>query len=139
MSKNKTKIKRKEKRTSAPDPLISIVIPTFNESQDINLCLWSIARQTIRDQVEVIIVDDDSVDNTLENVMAWRQELNIKIIRNGTHDAERGKRIGLTHATGQFFTYCDADMSYRDSNYLETAVKPLLEIVGISKIGRAHV
>jgi len=130
----KTKIRRK--RLVVPKlyglsknhkPLISIVIPTFNEEEDLVACLRSIMKQTIAANIEVIIVDDDSTDATRSIAMyaGLFGGLHIKIVRNGTHDAEVGKRIGLDHAEGKYFQYCDADMEFRDAHYFEAAIKPL--------------
>jgi len=117
----------KRTKLTQSSPLISVIIPSYNEERDLPECLWSIARQTIASRVEVIVVDDDSTDSTKDIAFAAMEQygLNVRVIRNGTHDAERGKMIGLQAARGKYWTYMDADMAYRDANYLETAVKPL--------------
>lgn len=47
-------------------PLISIVITTKNEEKNIEKCLWSIQKQNFsKKQIEVIIVDNHSVDDTI--------------------------------------------------------------------------
>ncbi|KAF5052387.1 Glycosyl transferase family 2 [anaerobic digester metagenome] len=48
-------------------PVISVVVPTFNEETGIERCLLSLEDQTLpRDQYEVIVVDGDSKDRTRE-------------------------------------------------------------------------
>jgi glycosyltransferase involved in cell wall biosynthesis len=47
--------------------MISIVVPTYNEEKNIERCLNALTNQTIpRDQIEIIVVDGDSTDRTLE-------------------------------------------------------------------------
>jgi glycosyltransferase involved in cell wall biosynthesis len=112
---------------AAKKPLISVIIPAYNEEQTIGACLESIARQDIKDKIEVIIVDDDSTDITLEIAKSYAKKLNIRTARNGTKNPERGKRIGLDYAKGKFFMYCDADMSFRDENWFSEMIRPLAE------------
>jgi glycosyltransferase involved in cell wall biosynthesis len=47
-------------------PLISVVVPTFNEEKTIENCLYHLSNQTIpRKMYEIILVDKQSVDNTI--------------------------------------------------------------------------
>lgn len=46
-------------------PLVSIVIPTFNSSKTLGLCLESVRNQDY-DNVEIIVVDNNSSDSTKE-------------------------------------------------------------------------
>lgn len=108
-------------------PLISVVIPTYNEEAVIEKCLNSLVRQEIAKKIEVLIVDDESKDNTLKIVRSFSNRLKIRIIKNGTRDAERGKKIGLMACKGKFFMYLDADMEYAQDNWLSASVKPLIE------------
>lgn len=108
-------------------PVISIAIPTYNEEEYIGRCLKSIARQKMSDKIEVLVVDDDSTDRTLEIAKSFQDRLNVRILRNGNKDAEKGKKIGLAASTGEFFMYLDADMEYADSDWFNVSTKPLLQ------------
>jgi glycosyltransferase involved in cell wall biosynthesis len=108
-------------------PLITLVIPTYNEEEFIEKCLKSIEKQTIKNKIEVLIIDDDSTDNTIKIAKSFSRKINIKIIRNGTRDAEKGKKIGLMQAEGEFFMYLDADMELADDAWAEVISKPLIE------------
>ena len=108
-------------------PLISIIIPTFNEQKHIKTCLDSILKQDMKEKIEVLIVDDNSTDNTLNIVDSFKGKLNIRVIKNGTKDPERGKKIGLMSAKGDFFMYLDADMEYRDKDWFNQSMKPLIK------------
>lgn len=108
-------------------PLISIAIPTYNEEEYIGRCLKSISKQNMSDKIEVLIIDDDSTDKTLEIARSFQNKINVRILRNGNKDAEKGKKIGLAASTGEFFMYLDADMEYADANWFDVSTKPLLE------------
>lgn len=104
--------------------LFSIAIPTFNEEQYLENCLKSIYRQKSRNSIEVFIVDDDSTDGTVEIAKRFKKKMNIRILRNGTKDPERGKKIALDSARGQFFMYLDADMELADETFFEKISQP---------------
>lgn len=49
------------------EPRISVVIPTYNEEDNISACLESLSKQTIpREEYELIVVDGGSADKTRE-------------------------------------------------------------------------
>src|SRR5258708_7316645 len=85
----------------------SVVIPTFNRADLIAKTIRSVQAQTFSD-VEVIIVDDGSTDNTNEIV----KTLNIPALRYvRTENLERGhaRNTGLRRATGNFVIFLDSD------------------------------
>ena len=49
-----------------PNPIISVIIPTYNREELLKRCLRSLENQTFKD-FEVIICDDGSTDNTKKN------------------------------------------------------------------------
>lgn len=105
-------------------PKISIVIPTLNEEKDIKKCLESIFCQDYpRDKLEVLVVDDDSIDQTIKIVKKYP----IRILRNGHKHGEIGKMIGLKAAKGEYFIYLDADVELRGQNWLKKMAQPLVE------------
>ena len=106
-------------------PRITITIPTYNEEKDLETCLNSIAKQTCTNGwIEVIIVDNESTDKTIEVAKSFSKKLNIKILKNKIKDAEVSKMIGFQNAKGEFFMYMDADMSFRDKEFLNKMIFP---------------
>lgn len=86
---------------------ISIIIPVYNGEKKIVKCLTSIMMQEYpKELFEIIIVDDDSTDNT---VAIAREQFGCRIVRNGTHDPERGKSIGIEAAEGEYLLFMDDD------------------------------
>ena len=61
-------------------PMISVVIPTYNEERDIGDLLESLAKQTFKN-FEVIIVDNYSNDRTIEIVNRFKGRINIRIYK----------------------------------------------------------
>jgi probable beta-1,3-galactosyltransferase len=47
------------------NPLVSVIIPTYNSSRTLEKCLKSIKNQTYKN-IEIIVVDNNSIDNTKE-------------------------------------------------------------------------
>lgn len=91
-------------------PLVSILIPTWNQEVLAIRALDSIPR---RDDIEVIVSDDASTDNTWANILRYKDEhpeLNIKAYRNEKNLGcyANGNIIG-TYATGEYTHGLDND------------------------------
>lgn len=89
------------------DPFFSIIIPTFNRAFSIGKTVQSVTQQSFT-EIEIIIVDDGSTDNTREVV----EELGIQNIRYFTIvNSERGaaRNVGLRRAKGAYINFFDSD------------------------------
>lgn len=95
---------------------LSIVIPAYNEEDRIALTLEKIDN-FFKDKnydVEVIVVDDGSIDNTIEvaNQSVLAKKGKLKIIKNGIN---KGKgfsiKNGITNSSGNYILFTDADLS----------------------------
>ncbi len=91
----------------------SIIVPLFNAESFFDKCMESIINQTIGfENIEVIIVDDCSTDNSYaiaskyadkyENVSLYKTEKNTGIAGNA-------RNVGVSHATGEYLMFSDAD------------------------------
>ncbi len=94
-------------------PVVSVVIPAYNEARRIGPSIESIFRY-IEDHnmpMEAIVVDDGSTDGTAD-IAASSKSANLKVVSNGTN---RGKgysvREGFRHAKGTWVLFTDADLS----------------------------
>ena len=67
----------KSKSVSIEDPLVSIIIPTYNSEKTLPLCLESIKRQTYKN-IEVIVLDNFSIDRTVDIAKRY-----VKVHKNG--------------------------------------------------------
>ena len=93
-------------------PLVSIIIPAFNEEKNITVCLDSIAHQDYKN-TEVILVDDASLDQTVQfaRKMGKKNNLNLRVITQTVHK-ERGftRNQGAELSKGDYLLFIDADM-----------------------------
>jgi len=108
-------------------PLVSVIVPTFNRPEVLNECLRSIEGQTFR-HFEVVVVNDGGAD--VGNVVArWNTRGNIRYIRHPEHRGPAAARnTGIRAATGDYIAYLDDDDLYYP-NHLETLVN-FLESTG---------
>jgi len=86
------------------EPLVSIVVPTYNSEETLSLCLESIKRQTYRN-IEVIVVDNFSTDRTVEIAKSYGAK--VVQVRGGRTKA---KNVGLRCARGKYVLFIDSDM-----------------------------
>jgi len=105
-------------------PKVSIVIPTLNAAKVLQGCLESIAIQDYpKDQIEIIISDGGSTDNTL-NIARFFKAV---IVDNPLKTGESGKAVGIKAATGEFIALIDSDNILPTSNWLKEMIMPLIE------------
>ena len=100
--------------------LISVIIPCYNSGKYIEKCLNALDRQTFKD-FDIILVDDCSIDNTLEvvNNYSKKHDLNITILSNKVNSVPAVSRLnGIKKSKSEFIAFCDSDDWY-DSNYLD--------------------
>ena len=89
---------------SAP---ISIIIPAYNAESTLGETLDSVAGQTVRSGVEVIVVDDGSADATA--AIAESHRIAPRVIRVENGGAPRAMNTGLKAAQGEYLCFLDAD------------------------------
>jgi glycosyltransferase involved in cell wall biosynthesis len=86
--------------------MVSVIITTKNEEKNIANCLESIKKQAYsRDQIEIIVVDNNSSDKTKEMARKYTD----KIFNYGPERSAQ-RNFGVEKSTGEYFIYLDADM-----------------------------
>ena len=88
-------------------PEISVIIPTYQHGDTLAACLDSVFGQTFKD-IEVIVVNDGSTDDTDEVVKKYLDKIIYKIIPNS--GAPMARNIGFRLSKGRFVIFCDADL-----------------------------
>ena len=91
---------------SRPD--LTVVVLTYNSAGHLRDCLDALARQVDPD-FDLLVVDDDSTDDTLQVVASYADRLRIRVERNGTHRIAHGRNIGLRGADARRVAFVDSD------------------------------
>ena len=103
---------------------LSVIIPCFNEEKTIAEII-NIVKKQIKDDDEIIVIDDFSTDNTRKIL---KENLNDKINHLIFNEKNFGKgfsvRKGIEVATGEILLIQDADLEYDPSDY-EKLLKPI--------------
>jgi glycosyltransferase involved in cell wall biosynthesis len=92
-------------------PIVSVIVPTYNRSQLLDYTLQSIAAQTVRrEEVEVLVVDDGSTDNTRDIVDQYRSVLSVSYFFQEDLGYRPGsaRNIGIAHAKGSIVLFVDS-------------------------------
>lgn len=101
--------------------MVSIIIPTFNAQNSICRAIDSCLSQTYKD-IEIIVIDDGSVDNTKMILQKYSDESRLKYIYQENQERSVARNNGLGIAMGDFIQFLDSDdVIYRDK--LEKQVK----------------
>lgn len=93
--------------TNNQNELISVIINVYNCEKYIDKCLKSVIDQTYKN-LEIIIVNDGSTDNTLEIVKKYKDG-RIRIINQENMGLSLSRNVGIDNAHGEWLFFVDAD------------------------------
>lgn len=120
---------------------VSIIIPLYNGALLVTRCLDSVFNQKGGFDLEVIVIDDGSIDNSIEIVKQYPKPITLLQQSNSGPAAARNK--GIKSATGKYLAFLDADDYWmpeflqKTAAFLETHTKAIAVSVGqIHKIPR---
>ncbi len=90
-------------------PIISVIVPVYNEEKYIRQCIESITNQTYK-FLEIILVDDESTDKSGQICDEYmRKDKRVKVIHKKNGGLVSSRKAGLQTATGDYATYVDGD------------------------------
>lgn len=97
---------------------VSVIITTKNEERNIANCLKSVSEQSYqKENIEVVVVDNNSTDRTKEIVEDYRNNISEKglaplnvAIFNGGPERSAQRNFGAEKSSGKYIIYLDADM-----------------------------
>ncbi|MBC8005780.1 MAG: glycosyltransferase family 2 protein, partial [Verrucomicrobia bacterium] len=90
-------------------PLISCIIPTHNRSLKLKTAIETVLSQTYQN-IELLVVDDQSKDNTKETVdIIGLQDNRIKYLLNPVKGANNARNFGIIHSKGEYIAFLDDD------------------------------
>lgn len=109
-------------------PLVSIIVPCYNEQATIPLLLEAICAQTFPNpDMEVIVADGRSTDQTRQAIILFQQshpDLSVRLVDNPNRNIPAGLNRALAAAQGQFIIRLDAH-SVPAGDYVERCVENL--------------
>jgi len=89
-------------------PLVSVVIPVYNVETYILQALRSVLEQTYQ-KLEIIVVDDQSPDQSIELIKKHFNDPRIQIIRQKNRGLAGARNTGIRHSIGTFIAFLDSD------------------------------
>ncbi len=105
----------------------SVIISAYNVEEYIGRAINSVLNQNFNDY-EIIVVEDKSTDNTLQQIMKYKGK--IKIVKNKVNKGLGAVRnIGIAKATGEYIVHLDGD----DTLYNESTLKDIDKVIGDNK------
>lgn len=96
-------------QNNAPsEPLITVVIPTFNHAQFLKKAIQSVINQTYA-HWEIIVVDNNSIDNTHEVLDSFSDSRITTLKVNNAGSIALSRNVGLVNAKGEWIAFLDSD------------------------------
>jgi len=111
---------------------LSVIIPAYNEEKTIKSVLIKLSTVELIEniQMELLVVNDCSKDNTEKEVQSFIQENPSVDIKYFRHEVNKGKgaalHTGIKNATGQYLIVQDADLEY-DPREINIMIKPIID------------
>jgi len=109
---------------------VSVIIPTYNCAQFITEAIESALMQTYTD-IEIVVVDDGSTDNTKEILKPYIEKNFLTYIYQENQGPGAARNTGIKAATGEYIAFLDAD----DTLTEDSVEKRINLIEGSSDIG----
>jgi glycosyltransferase involved in cell wall biosynthesis len=117
-------------------PLISVVVPTRDRPRALGRCLGALSAQTVRERLEVVVVDDGSLDGdaVAETVARWP---GASLRRQASSGPAAARNAGAHAARGRFICFTDDDCEPHEdwAERLVEALESKADAVGGRTIG----
>lgn len=95
---------------------ISVIIPTKDRQESLKRCLWSLARQSVLPD-EVVVVDNNSSDQTKVVVKNFKKQLPIKYVLEKKIGIPHARNRGINESSNQVLAFIDDDCE-ADKNWI---------------------
>lgn len=116
------------------EPLVSVVVPVYNMELYLQECIESVLSQTY-EHVELVLVDDGSVDNSLEICQRYKHLNNVKIVAEGHHGQSFARKRGVIESSGEWIVFLDSDdmlLTNAITDLLETSSDDVDIVLGVT-------
>lgn len=99
-------------------PLISVIIPIYNVGEYLECCLNTIVNQTYKN-LEIILINDGSTDNSLEIIKKWeKRDKRIISVNQANGGLSNARNTGIKVSHGDYLTFVDSD-DFVSKDYIE--------------------
>lgn len=123
---------QKEKKIDFSNKKVSVIIPVYNTEQYLKECFDSVLKQDF-DNLEVIVINDCSTDNSLKICEEYETKYGFVIINNKINKGQAYSRnLAIEKATGDYIIFLDSDDMLYDHNIkilLENAIRYKADLV----------
>ncbi len=90
--------------------MVSVVIPTYNRAEYISETIASVYNQDYTGEIEIIVVDDGSIDGTAALLEELQSTIpSLKVIRTKNSGVSSARNTGMSEAKGDFIQFLDSD------------------------------
>ena len=117
------------------NPLISVIVPCYNQAQYLDECLQSVLDQTYQNW-ECIIVNDGSPDHTEEVANKWlEKDPRFRYIDKENGGLSSARNAGLKEAKGEWIQFLDCDDKINTISFellTKIIAEKKVEIIGFS-------
>lgn len=93
--------------------MISIIVPVYNGERYIDRCIKSLINN--KEDIEIIIINDGSNDNTANILKNYEDNGKIKVINQKNQGVSAARNKGIDVAQGTYIMFCDADDCYGEN------------------------
>ena len=91
------------------ETMVSIIIPAYNAEATIDRCINSVVNQSYG-ELDIIIVDDGSVDRTLKKCELWKErDKRIRVYHLLNSGVSHARNYGICKAKGEYLAFIDSD------------------------------
>ena len=116
-------LERNQKFNKSSNPDVSVIITIHNQAYYIHKCLRSVQNQSIKN-IEIIIVDDCSLDNSLEIIKDFQKndERILLIHQDANVGKIKSRTDGIRKAKGKYITIIDGDDAFIHKDILKNCL-----------------
>lgn len=105
----------------------TVVIPARDAEATLGQQLDALARQTMHEAWEVLVIDNGSTDRTAELALSYRGPVpGLRVLRCDRRGANASRNVGAAAAVGEYLLFCDAD-DVVDAGWVEAMISALRE------------